>query len=103
MARKIEEPHEGYLYRVVQRLKGSEDVWVHSAYGTVGRPRTYMTLSAAKGQKTSFERLQDRTLAAQADAVTYRSPEFLERMGWPSPELEFKVQRMPVDNWEDAE
>jgi hypothetical protein len=102
--RQRTDPHEGFVYRVVERVKGSDDEWKHSNYGHSGRlPRTYMTLSAAKGQKTSFENQQVHALENEAHAMAYRSPEFIARVGWPSPELEFKVQRMPVDNWEDVD
>jgi hypothetical protein len=95
--RQITEPSEGYLYRVVQRPKGSDDEWTHSNYGTVGRPRTYMTAAAARGQRTRFQ-------ADQARRIEYRrelSPGRLEQLARYTDitELEFAVQRAPLLEW----
>lgn len=84
--RKRDDLESGYLYRVVQRTKGSDEEWVHSNYGSYGRPRTYMTVGAARSQKTRFENEQARNREYSR---------YAER-----PELEFNVQRAPVTDWE---
>lgn len=87
--RKRDDLETGELYRVVQRAAGSDDEWEHSNYGTYGRPRTYMTLGAARAQKTSFERAHREHVGRGEFAVR------------PAPErLEFAVQRAPVTAWE---
>lgn len=68
----------GYLYRVVERPAGSDEEWAHSDCGHYGRPRTYMTLAAARGQKSS--------------APT--------RGVYDGPKIEYAVQRAPVTDWE---
>lgn len=70
----------GYLFRVVQRPAGSDDEWEHSDCGHYGRPRTYMTLGAARGQKSG--------------APNYRGHYNN------SPLMEYAVQRAPVTDWE---
>lgn len=74
----------GELFRVVERAAGSQDEWVHSNYGTYGKPRTYMTLAAARSQRTSFEREHARRHEFAPHAAL----------------LEFAVQRAPVTAWE---
>ena len=69
----------GYLYRVVQRVEGSDE-WEHSDCYRYGKPRTYMTLGAARGQCT-YARDQN---ARYGGDVT----------------REFAVQRAPVTDWE---
>lgn len=71
-----------FLYRVVERRAGSDDEWVHSDCGRYGRPRTYMTLGAARGQKTGAPQ-------------TRFNPETYERVP-----TEYAVQRAPVTDWE---
>jgi hypothetical protein len=88
--RKRDDLETGELYRVVQRAAGSQDEWVHSSYGTYGKPRTYMTLSAARSQRTAFERAHRQHLAHRI--LIGRIGE-LER-------LEFAVQRAPITVWE---
>lgn len=78
--RKIDNPHEGFLYRVVE-WDEDEQVWFHTNYNQHGRPRTYMTLAAAKGVKTSMENTNSRY----------------------SHSRKFAVQRMPVEGWELVE
>lgn len=82
--RKRDDLETGELYRVVQRAAGTDNEWVHSCYGTTGKPRTYMTLSAARAQKTSYEREHRR----RHEYAPHASP------------LEFAVQRAPVTAWE---
>lgn len=77
--RKRDDPHEGYLYRVVERVDGGD--WVHTSYGHYGKPRTYMTLAAARGTMT-------------------RMRNTAERYSDSDPGREFAVQRMPVEGWE---
>lgn len=84
MTRKRDDLEEGALYRVVQRVKDSDEEWQHSSYGHYGAPRTYMTIGAARGMRTRMVRTQE-------DARAYR-PQIVE--------LEFAVQRAPVTNWE---
>lgn len=86
--RKRDDLEQGHLYRVVQRAAGSDDEWVHSSYGHSGKPRTYMTLGAARGMKTRMEGANQSRL---------------EYVGETSRGLEFKVQRSPVQNWEIVE
>jgi hypothetical protein len=93
--RKRDDLESGYLFRVVQRAKGSEDEWQHSNYGTSGKPRTYMTLGAARAQRTSFEREHARHLSYQAESHRYNPDAFAKPT-----ELEFAVQRAPVTAWE---
>lgn len=93
--RKRDDLEDGALYRVVQRAVGSDEEWVHSNYGTGGRPRTYMTLGAARAQRTSYEREHRRHLAYQAASFRANPDAFAK----PRP-LEFGVQRAPVTAWE---
>lgn len=92
MARRKLDDVEGSLFRVVQRPKGSEEEWVPSNYGTYGRPRTYTTLGAARGQKTQYER-------KQAEDYEWRKRTSWQRQDMPK-EFEFAVQRAPVVAWE---
>lgn len=85
--RKRDDLEEGALYRVTARLKGTDDPWVHTSYGHYGSPRTYMTVGAARGMKTRME---------TAMRGTYRWSEM-------PTELEFRVERAPVTNWEPVE
>lgn len=89
--RKRDDLEQGYLFRVVQRAAGSDDEWVHSSYGHQGKPRTYMTLGAARGMKTRMEGANQSHL------------EYARRYDETSRGLEFKVQRSPVQNWEIVE
>jgi hypothetical protein len=84
--RKRDDLHEGYIYRVVMRPHGQEDLaWLPTAYGQSGtKPRTYMTLSAARGAKTRME-------AANLRAREYSSL----NQHW-----DFAVERSPVTAWE---
>jgi hypothetical protein len=86
--RKRDDLEQGYLYRVVQRAAGSDDEWVHSSYGHQGKPRTYMTLGAARGMKTRME-------GANQSHRAFNGRYFESEAG-----LEFAVQRSPVQNWE---
>lgn len=87
--RKRDDLEQGHLYRVVQRAAGSDDEWVHSSYGHQGKPRTYMTLGAARGMKTRMESANQSHL----DFIgRYRENDEVA--------LEFAVQRSPVQNWE---
>jgi hypothetical protein len=88
--RKRDDLETGELYRVVQRAAGTDDEWAHSNYDTYGKPRTYMTLGAARSQKTRFEREHGRHIARQI--LTGRANELRP--------LEFAVQRAPVTDWE---
>ncbi len=81
--RKIDNPHEGFLYRVVE-WDEDDQVWFHTSYSQSGRPRTYMTLAAARGIKTSMENTAKRYGRAELGR-------------------KFAVQRMPVDGWEMVE
>ena len=81
--RKRDDLEEGALYRVTARKKDTEDPWEHTSYGHYGAPRTYMTIGAARGMKTRMERTQESG---------YRWSQM--------PELEFRVERAPVTNWE---
>lgn len=85
--RKRDDPHQGFLYRVVCRKAGSNDEWEHTSYGHYGQPRTYMTLSAARGMRTRMERFNF---------------EYGSRATNPT-KLEFRVERAPVTGWEVAE
>ena len=76
--RKIDNPHEGFLYRVVE-WDADEECWFHTNYNQHGKPRTYMTLAAARGVKTSMEHANAR----------YRETN----------PRKFAVQRMPVEGW----
>lgn len=80
IGRKRDDLESGYIYRVVARRVGSDDEWVHTNYWHGGKPRTYMTLGAAKGMRTRM-----RNANAERHAGS---------------ELEFAVQRSPVQNWE---
>ena len=71
----------GYLFRVVERLAGSSDDWTHSDCGRYGRPRTYMTVGAARGQKSS--------------APDHR---YVRSTGAREP-VEYAVQCAPVTDW----
>ena len=82
--RKRDDVESGYLYRVVCRPAGSDAEWEHTSYGHYGKPRTYMTLGSARGMKTRMER---------------HNRKHLDRVA----ELEFSVQRSPVQNWEIVE
>ena len=89
--RKRDDLETGYLYRVVQReVKGQylRGEWEHTSYGHYGRPRTYMTVSAARGMKARMER-------AYAEDVDWN-----RATGGSSVDLEFAVQRAPVTDWE---
>ena len=87
--RKRDDVEQGFLYRVVQRSAGTEDEWEHSSYGHYGKPRTYMTLGAARGMKTRMERANTE----HRDYIgRYRNNN--------DALLEFAVQRSPVQNWE---
>jgi hypothetical protein len=90
--RKNDNPEDGYLYRVVERAAGSDEEWVHSNYGTTGKPRTYMTLGAARAQRTHF--VNEHSRHCEYRTRWSESSESIQ------PELEFGVQRAPVDNWE---
>lgn len=70
----------GYLYRVVERPAGTDEEWSHSDCGHYGRPRTYMTLGAARGQKTGAGKWQ----YVNGERVI----------------MEYAVQRAPVTDWE---
>ena len=85
--RKRDDPHEGYLYRVSSRIKGSDEDWEHTSFGHYGAPRTYMTLSAARGMKTRMERAMEDSLRFTTGATFRR-------------EFEFRVERAPVTEWE---
>jgi hypothetical protein len=93
--RKRDDLEDGALYRVVQRAAGSDDEWEHSAYGTLGKPRTYMTLGAARAQKTRFEREH----AQRLEWLARRSATLPAQFSAAKP-LEFAVQRAPVTAWE---
>lgn len=67
---------EDFLYRVVERRKGSDDPWVWSNCGNYGKPRTYVTIGAARGQRS----ISAYNKSGQG--------------------LEFAVQRAPVTDWE---
>lgn len=85
--RKRDDLEEGALYRVVMRLKGTDEPWEHTSYGHYGAPRTYMTLGAARGMKTRMER-------AHAESLHFRTGVIVNR------EFEFAVERAPVTDWE---
>lgn len=78
--RKRDDLESGYLYRVVERLQDREDPWTHSDCGRYGRPRTYMSLAAARGQ-CSYIRNQQAAYGGDH-------------------EREYAVQRAPVTDWE---
>lgn len=82
----------GYLFRVVQRPAGSDDEWEHSDCGHYGRPRTYMTLGAARGQKSQAEASWNRYYSDWSRMQEATPP--------PRPRAEFAVQRAPVTDWE---
>ena len=98
MSRRKRDDLTGYLFRVVQREKSSDSEWVHSNYGTYGKPRTYMTLGAARAQKSRFEGEHTRHLHYQAESHRWNPDAFAKPV-----ELEFAVQRAPVSNWEVVE
>lgn len=93
--RKRDDLETGELYRVVQRAAGTDNEWVHSCYGATGKPRTYMTLGAARSQKTRFEREHQRHL----EWLAHRAATLPAQFGGAVP-LEFAVQRAPVTAWE---
>lgn len=66
----------GYLFRVSERVPGGK--WVHSSYDLYGRPRTYMTVGAARGIRG---RMQGAAVRRGHD-------------------IEFRVERAPVTEWE---
>lgn len=78
--RKRDDLESGWLYRVVARRAGSDDEWEHTSYGHYGKPRTYMTLSAARSQCTGMRRDNAR--------YSDRDPR------------EFAVQGSPVTEWQ---
>lgn len=84
--RKRDDVHEGFLYRVVYRKADTDDEWVHTSLGDTRRPRTYMTLGAARGVASRLNNENDYS------ARNYRVSRY-----------EYGVQRAPVENWELVE
>lgn len=80
--RKRDDLDSGWLYRVVARRAGSDDEWEHTSYGHLGKPRTYMTLSAARSQCTGMRRENED-----------RPRQF-------NPLMEFAVQGAPISGWQ---